>query len=304
MRVLSVVALLAAPLLASAFSLRQQLRGAVAGVVQRMPASLPAMPASLLSLLRGLPVQSLMKELLPYYDFADCARSCVRKFVASNMASEGELDSCQADCATENITPQDFQNHMLNTIAEYKSTLEPSDYEYLVSVVGERLSDLSPESAFGWVPCPNGTNATVGNGTWFNGTWPCVVGGNGTSSNVTKYEPDFEPHPMNRHFETDPPDFYFEPHPMNRHFETNPPDFYFEPHPMNRHFETDPSDFHFEPHPMNRHFETNPPNFFPPNQHFETPPPGLSRPPRPGQASEGGKHFETNFVRVVRPPRG
>jgi hypothetical protein len=174
MRVLCVVAWSAAPLLASALSLRQQLRGAVAGVVQRMPA----------------PVQSLMQELLPFYDFADCARSCVRKFVASNMIEEGELDSCQADCANRILTPEDVQNHMLNTIAEYKSKLEPSDYEYLVSVVGERLSDLSPESAFGWVPCPNGTNATVpfgtsatvGNGTWFNGTWPCVVGGNSSSS--------------------------------------------------------------------------------------------------------------------------
>ncbi len=165
MRVLSVVAWSAAslPVLASEWSLR----GSVTGVVRRMPA----------------PMQRLMHDLLPFYEFADCARSCVREFVASDMISERELDICQAECATGDITPEDFDKHMLNTIAEYKSTLEPSDYEYLVSVVGERLSDLSPESAFEWVPCGNGTNATVGNGTWVNGTWPCVVGGNGTSSN-------------------------------------------------------------------------------------------------------------------------
>jgi hypothetical protein len=144
------------PALANAFSLR----GSFAGALGHLPA----------------PIKALMKDLLPFYEFADCARDCVRVFVANDMIEESELYSCQVHCAGRGVTPQEVEQHMLSTIAEYKYKLTPSDYEYLVTVVGERLSDLSEESAFEWVPCANSTNST--NSTAGNGTWPCVPGGN------------------------------------------------------------------------------------------------------------------------------
>ena len=161
MRVLSAVvwSVASLPALANAWSLR----GSVAGVVGSLSA----------------PIKALMHELLPFYEFADCARGCMREFVAGDMIEEGKLESCQLDCAGGSVTPEEMRQHMNNTIIEYKSKLEPSEYEYLISVVGERLSDLGEESAFEWVPCANST-----------GTWPCVIGGNstnGTTPNITQY---------------------------------------------------------------------------------------------------------------------